>query len=436
MIDFYDLARFLHRGALYCSVHKTHYGLPQSGALSQQRLFKHLAAHGYHQLPHTPSFFRNETGNVRFGLVVDDFAVLWTNRTALNHLLTTLTQLYQIKVNYEGTKYLGMTIAIDRVARHVTLTMPGYIDKLLRKTKPEGIKGASTPATYTPPNYKSAGAQRATTDTSPYVSDSEKKYLQSVIGTLLYYSQAVEPTMCTAIHELGSIQAAPTQNDMAKLDRLLQYAAAHKNNGIRYYASDMTYRMMSDASYLCIPRARSAYGLLGYLGADEWINGPIYCAAKMISCVVASAAEAELAGGFQAAQIGVQHRNTLQDLGYPQPATSLRMDNTVALGIAEGKTNGKRSKSMDMRFFWLADRVSQKHFRTHHVPGQWNIADFFRKPLPRHKFRQFAHYLAINMDEHANHRQTPSYAATTTVTMRQQPSVNMNTDDSNTSSSA
>jgi hypothetical protein len=121
----------------------------------------------------------------------------------------------------------------------------------------------------------------------------------------------------------------------------------------------------------------------------------------MISCVVASVAEAELAGGFQAAQIGVQHRNTLQDLGYPQPATSLRMDNTVALGIAEGKTNGKRSKFMDMRFFWLADRVSQRHFRTHHVPGQWNIADFFTKSLSRHKFRQFAHYLAINMDEHA-----------------------------------
>jgi hypothetical protein len=43
--------------------------------------------------------------------------------------------LYQIKVNYKGTKYLGMTIVIDRKARHVTLTltMPGYIDKLLRK---------------------------------------------------------------------------------------------------------------------------------------------------------------------------------------------------------------------------------------------------------------------------------------------------------------
>ncbi len=102
---FYDLTRFLHRGALYCSVHKTHYGLPQAGALSQQRLFKHLTENGYRQLPHTPSFFRNSSGTIRFGLVVDDFAVLWTCKTDFNHLLSTLTQLYQIKVNYKGTKY-------------------------------------------------------------------------------------------------------------------------------------------------------------------------------------------------------------------------------------------------------------------------------------------------------------------------------------------
>ncbi len=192
---------------------------------------------------------------MRFGLVIDDFAVLWTDKAAFQHLLTTLTLLYQIKVNYKGTKYLGMTIAIDQQARHVTLTMPGYINKLLRKAKPEGIKGANTPAVYNPPNYKSAGAQLATTDTSPYASPAEQKHLQSVIGTLLYYSRAVDPTMCTAIHELGSIQSAPTQNDMVKLDRLLQYAASHQNNGIRYYASSMVYNILSDASYLCRPRA-------------------------------------------------------------------------------------------------------------------------------------------------------------------------------------
>ena len=74
------------------------------------------------------------------------------------------------------------------------------------------------------------------------------------------------------------------------------------------------------------------------------------------------------------------------------------MDNTVALGLANGSINARRSKSMDMRFFWLIDRVAQKQFIVHHIPGQWNIADHFTKPLPKNKFYQFAPYLAVNMD--------------------------------------
>jgi hypothetical protein len=43
VIAFYKLKEFVHKGALYCAVLKTHYGLPQAGALSQERLFCHLA---------------------------------------------------------------------------------------------------------------------------------------------------------------------------------------------------------------------------------------------------------------------------------------------------------------------------------------------------------------------------------------------------------
>jgi hypothetical protein len=130
--EFYSLQEFNRNNAIYFSVHKTHYGLPQAGALSQQRLFEHLKRHGYVQIPSTPSVFRNTSGSIRFTLVVDDFAVVWQDQKDMDHFLQTLTMLYQVKVNWCGTKYLGMTIDIDRDKRHVTLTMPGYIDKLLR----------------------------------------------------------------------------------------------------------------------------------------------------------------------------------------------------------------------------------------------------------------------------------------------------------------
>ena len=222
-------------------MHKTHYGLPQAGALSQQRLFRHLQQHGYTQIPSSPSVFRNKSGSIRFALVVDDFAVVWTDQASMDHFVRTLTLLYQVKVNWLGNKYLGMDIRINRQDRHFTLTMNGYIRKLMQRVRPNGIKGASTPAQYTPPNYANPGAQKTTIDASPLASESDKKLLQSVVGTLLYYCRAVDPSICTAVHQLGSIQSKPTENDMAKMERLLRYVSSHSNNGIQCQRSSLGY---------------------------------------------------------------------------------------------------------------------------------------------------------------------------------------------------
>jgi hypothetical protein len=399
VIQFYLLKQFFHKDALYCMVLKTHYGLPQAGALSQQRLFEHLEKHGYYQLFHAPSLFRNKDGSLRFALVVDDFAVVWSSKTVMQRFLQTLRALYTVKVDYEGRKYLGMNINIDRVARHVTVSMPGYIAKLIKKVRPAGMKGAHTPSIYIQPNYKSVTTQTATVDTSPLASSAQKHELQVVIGTLLYYARTVDPSVLTVVHELGSVQSRPTLNDMKKMERLLQYTSAHQNYGIRYHASNMQLQIQSDASYLCRPNAKSVIGGLHYLGTTDFINGPIFCTSKLISCVVSSAAEAELGAAFQNAQKGAHFRNTLVELGYPQQPTTISVDNTVALGLAADTINAKRSKSMDVRFFWLRDRVRQLQFFMQHLKGKWNISDFFTKPLPRDKFEQFLPYIIVEVPD-------------------------------------
>ena len=142
--------------------------------------------------------------------------MIWSNKDSMKHFIKTLRQLYTVKVNWEGSKYLGMNIAVDRTHRHVTLSMPGYIEKLLRKLRPLGIKAATTPAIYSAPNYKSAKAQTATVDSSPLASPQQKHELQVIIGTLLYYARAVDPSILTVVHELGSVQSQPTLQDCKK----------------------------------------------------------------------------------------------------------------------------------------------------------------------------------------------------------------------------
>jgi hypothetical protein len=273
VIAFYDLKSFIYKGALYCVVLKTHYGLPQAGALSQARLFEHLESNGYHQLFHAPALFRNNDGTIRFALVVDDFAVVWSSSNAMQHLLTTLRKLYTIKVDFQGLKYLGISIDICRPQRHVTLSMPGYVSKLLKRVRPNGIKGASTPSVYSPPNYSNPAAQKATVDTTPLASAEQQKELQVVIGTLLYYARTVDPSILTSVHELGSVQAKPTLKDMHKLERLLQYVSTHQNHGVRFHASTMQLQMQSRCLIFEQTQSPLGYGrfaLPGYQRHHKW----------------------------------------------------------------------------------------------------------------------------------------------------------------------
>ena len=224
----------------------------------------------------------------------------------------------------------------------------------------------------------------------------------------MYYARTVDPTILTAVHELGSVQSCPTVNDMMKMERLLQYVSSHQHHGIRFHASCMQLQIQSDASYLSRPKARSVAGGIHYLGSTEFINGPIYCTSKIIKCVVSSAAEAELGAAFMNGQKGAQFRNTLMELGYPQEPTALLVDNTVAEGLASDTINAKRSKSMDVRFFWLRDRVQKAQFYMKHLKGCWNISDFFTKSLPKDKFQQFTPYTIVEVDGSIPHpkRQT------------------------------
>ncbi len=68
------------------------------------------------------------------------------------------------------------------------------------------------------------------------------------------------------------------------------------------------------------------------------------------------------------------------------------------IGLANDTINKKRSKSMDMRFFRLRDRVAQQQFVVEHIPGQHNVADFFTKALPKSKYDQFHRYRVVNRD--------------------------------------
>jgi hypothetical protein len=85
-------------------------------------------------------------------------------------------------------------------------------------------------------------------DATKLLSKEEKKYIQQVLGTFLYYGQAVDSTMLTALSSIAAIQAEPTEETMENIKSFLDYAASHQDAILTYQASDMVLIIHSNAS--------------------------------------------------------------------------------------------------------------------------------------------------------------------------------------------
>ena len=110
----------------------------------------------------------------------------------------------------------------------------------------------------------------------------------------------------------------------------------------------------SDAAYLNISKVCSRAGAHIMLSKDipvPTFNGPILTISQIIKFVAFSATEADFAGLYICAKEMVPLRNSLVEMGWPQPQSPIQTDNTTALGVANKTIITKKMKSMDMRLW-------------------------------------------------------------------------------------
>ena len=77
-------------------------------------------------------------------------------------------------------------------------------------------------------------------------------------------------------------------------------------------------------------------------------------------------------------------------MGHPQPPTPVQVNNSTALGIATGPIKQRKSKAMDMRFYWIRYRSNQDQFNIYWKPGSTNKGDYFTKHSPPPTTKQYA----------------------------------------------
>jgi len=199
--------------------------------------------------------------------------------------------------------------------------------------------------------------------------------------------------MLPALGSLATQQNNPTRKTMEHITKFLNYCASNPEATIRYHASGMILHVESDASYLSEPKARSRAAGFFYLSdqcpnitnpdaPSPKLNGAVLVNSKIMKEVVSSAAEAEFGTLFYNGKEACPLRTLLITLGHPQPPTPIATDNSTAVGIANDTMTQKRSKAIDMRFYWIRDRVRKGQFIVYWRRGETNRADYFSKHHP------------------------------------------------------
>ena len=378
------------------------YGTPQAGMLAQRDVNRLLVAGGFYECPMTPCLYRHPTRNLRFVVWVDDFMVVFErgHRADVEYLLQVLSAQYDFKVDWTGRNYLGLTIVYDRQKRTITVSIPGYVKRMLAEFSVViSARDPGSPIAYITPRYGNKGPQAAVEeDNSPPLDHDGIKFLQRVVGKTLYLARMVDSPIELAVNRIASDQSHGTTRTMRAAHRLLQYLAHHPEPAIVFRPSNMQLCIHADGSHLSEPKARSRAAAVLFLGdplfagpqdtdAIHTMQGPVATLCVKLPMVTQAAAETEYASSYMAAQLGEHVRRIMIDLGYPQKPTDIVYDNTIAGKMANKTCKLRRSRAIDMRFHWLRDRVEQGHFRMVWRAGVENLADFLSKAHPVHHFK-------------------------------------------------
>ena len=344
--------------------------------------------------------------------MVDDFGIKYRSKEDALYLLACLRKKYEIATDWKGERYIGIIFVWDYVNRWVDLSMPGYIEKALKRfCTPPYTCNQYSPHASLKPQYRASAQITEDPDISPLLDSNGKHCLQEIIGTILYHARVINNPLLPALGSIASEQSEGTEATAKAAAQVLDYCATYHNPTLRYRKSDMILRVHSDVSYLSVSKGR--YRTAGYFFLSSAAqsqnspttkpstipdnkspleplppsNGAVHVLYTILKSIMTSATEAEIAAIFVNCQECIHLRNTLEDLGYPQPPTHIQVDNECAVGIVIDTVKQKRTKSMDMRFYWIRDRVKQGQFFIYWRRGTDNLAAYHTKhhPVSRHQ---------------------------------------------------
>ena len=180
---------------------------------------------------------------------------------------------------------------------------------------------------------------------------------------------------------------APNKSDWDKLIRLLKFLNGTRDDALTLSADDLgVIKWYVDAAFAVHPDFKSHTGASMTFG-----RGAVQSLSRKQKLNTKSSTESELVGADDGSVLILWTKLFMEAQGYMIRKNILYQDNkSTILLINNGKrSSGKRTRALNIRYFFLTDQVEKGNLTIQYCPTGSMIADFQSKPLQGAKFDQF-----------------------------------------------
>ncbi|MBS0645922.1 MAG: hypothetical protein JSR97_04975 [Verrucomicrobia bacterium] len=365
-------------GSIVLRLKKALYGCIQSARLFYENVSKVLTDFGFVKNPYDECVFNKDMYGKQCTVIVyvDDLKISCQDRRGVEDVIKRLKDVYKvINVYYDDViDYLGMDFDYSKPGL-VSISMKSLIEQVLNEVP-------VTKESRTPASVELFSVDEMSKD----LDKGKREKFHSVVAKLLYMAKRGRPDILTAVAFLTTRVLNSKEQDWVKLERIVQYLKGTKDLKLNLTAENgITINAFVDASFACHPDGKSHTGEMITLG-----GGAVISKSSKQKLVTRSSTEAELVGLSDATPTILWVKNFIEAQGHTTDSAIIHQDNKSTIILAEkGKSTTNRTRHINIRYFFIKDRIDAKDVKVVYTDTGNMVADFFSKPLQGQQFEKF-----------------------------------------------
>ena len=378
------VSREKNKRVLYLRLDKALYGCVRAALLWYDLFSGTLRKLGYSINPYDMCVANKKINGHQctIGWYVDDTMIAHKDPNVVKAEIAHIEKHFGEMTKTHGAKhsFLGMNIEFAGDGT-VMIDTNNYLREVIEDFEKSGHVIVGTNVTPAAPNMFDISRKNAPLSTE--LTD----VFRSTIAKLLWASQRSRLDLSFAVTFLCSRLNCATEGDWEKLRRLLGYlkGTIHMKRKLSAFNLHTMYTWV-DASYAVHPDMRSHTG-----GAISFGVGALNVMSRKQRLNTTSSTEAEVVGTSDYVPKNIWFQLFLEEQGYPIKENVLYQDNQSAIRLERNgrRSCGQASRHINIRYFFVKDRVDNGKLLIEYCPTESMLADFFTKPMQGTLFRLF-----------------------------------------------